>query len=352
MTTLRKVIDALAAEGVVSDADYADIAQIIATPTSSAETPWYIRAFLGVSAWIAASLLLLFLFGMDLISSETSAIILGLILVGSAIGLRRLRVDNTFVGQLALALSLTGQVLFIGGIGTLLESVTATALAVVVLESLLIALYPDQFQRFLSTILIIGALVAVVFDWEAQLAIHALLIATIAGALLLWERESQIVAAKAEDVLLPVGYGLVISAFGLINLQLAEFIGIRQWWLSALGLLLVLIVQVYWLLRFYRVRITGTLAAGLVAGGLVLGAAALHTPGLLVGLIVLLLGFRRGNRLLMGLAAVFLVFFIAMFYYTLTLTLLWKSLALIGSGIALFGLRWAAISLTPPQEGT
>ena len=68
---------------------------------------------------------------------------------------------------------------------------------------------------------------------------------------------------------------------------------------------------------------------------------AYQTPGILAAVIVLLLGFWRNNVLLMGLATLFLLFFLSAYYYNLEITLLNKSYILMGTGVVLLALRFA-----------
>jgi uncharacterized membrane protein len=54
---------------------------------------------------------------------------------------------------------------------------------------------------------------------------------------------------------------------------------------------------------------------------------------------ILALGFHRRSDVLIGLAVAFLLGFGVLYYYDLKMSLLAKSLALVGSGLVLLGLR-------------
>jgi uncharacterized membrane protein len=58
-------------------------------------------------------------------------------------------------------------------------------------------------------------------------------------------------------------------------------------------------------------------------------------------MLVLLLGYWRGSRVLMGMAVTFLCLFVAQFYYALDITLLAKSYMMMATGLVLLGLRYA-----------
>ena len=68
-------------------------------------------------------------------------------------------------------------------------------------------------------------------------------------------------------------------------------------------------------------------------------------PGVAAGLLIFCLAIHRQNNILMALSIAYLVLFGAYFYYNLELTLLYKSLWLIISGILTIIIRSAALHL-------
>jgi hypothetical protein len=73
-----------------------------------------------------------------------------------------------------------------------------------------------------------------------------------------------------------------------------------------------------------------TLAA--VGGAVVVGGLTVSTPAVSGALLFVMLGFDRRRSGLVGLAAIFLVGFLGIHYYSLTLSLLQKSAVLVASG--------------------
>jgi uncharacterized membrane protein len=65
----------------------------------------------------------------------------------------------------------------------------------------------------------------------------------------------------------------------------------------------------------------------------------LKTPGVIAAAGVLALSFHRRSVVMLGLAMAFLLTFGVFYYYDLSLSLLAKSLALLGGGLVLLGLR-------------
>jgi hypothetical protein len=341
MTTMRVVLDQLVDEGLLPPAAPVAIGSTLSAPDDAAGNPWYVRVLVGIGAWIAAVLLIAFLVGgVELVRTAESSIVAGLILCGVAIAIRRFVPDSVFAVQLALALSMAGQVLFGGGVASLSRGVPITVLAIVVLEVLLIAVYPDMMHRFLSTIVIVGALVALLLDWNLPGAVHPLVGLLAAGALALWERESALAVARAEGLGRPIGYGLVVALLGVLCLGLTDLIAIPHWWVSGLLLLPMLLVLEYRIVSRFEPRAAAAIVAWLVGATVLVSLPALWTPGVLAAVVVIVLGFQRGNRLLLGLGALFLAVFLIAFYYHLDITLLLKSLMLLATGLLLMGLRW------------
>ena len=84
-------------------------------------------------------------------------------------------------------------------------------------------------------------------------------------------------------------------------------------------------------------RLGGSLAGvAMVAPLAVLGIWA---PGVSAAVLVVILGFANGNRILMGLGMLAFACYLSYFYYQLDLTLLAKAGALVGAGLALLALR-------------
>ena len=347
MTTMRVVLDQLVDEGLLPPDSPAAIGSTLSAPDDALGNPWYVRVLVGIGAWIAAVLLIAFLAGgVRIITTAESAIVVGLILCGVAIALRRLIPSSIFAAQLALALSMAGQVLFGGGVAGLSRDVATTVLALVTLEVVLIAVYPDIVHRFLSTVIIVGALVGLLLEWDVPGVVHPLVGMLVVGALVLWERESALAAARAERLSRPIGYGLVVALLGVLCLGINDLISIPHWWISGLLLMPALLVLEYQIISRFEPRADVAIVPWLIGGTVLVSLPALWTPGILAAVIVLVLGFQRGNRLLLGLGVTGLAVFLIAFYYHLEVTLLIKSLMLLGTGLLLLGLR----ALTPKES--
>ncbi|MCI5227648.1 MAG: DUF4401 domain-containing protein, partial [Candidatus Electrothrix sp. AX2] len=71
------------------------------------------------------------------------------------------------------------------------------------------------------------------------------------------------------------------------------------------------------------------------------------TPGILVAIALLVTGYAFGDRILTGLAYLFLPCFLIVFYYALHIDLAYKSYVVAGSGLLLLAVRWIVQYLQP-----
>lgn len=347
--TWRQVFEQFIDEGRISAERQAAMVATLQVAQSETTTPWFIRVFVGLSAWFAAILLLAFLFGMNIFGisfadGNPSALVVGLTFCVGAVGIRWLLWKGVFFEQLALAISLTGQALTFMGVIIWTSSgsnLTNAALALIALEVALIPAYPERLHRFISTVVLVGATMLLLGEQDLQEGVHLLVIGLAVGTLLIWERETWLATTKLEDFTRPIGYALPLTMFGLLCLSFIENDFITLWWISAAGLLLALLALEYVVLRDHGVDVRTLPALGLFAVTALLLVPAIQTPGIVAATMATLLGFRRSNWLLMGLAVGFLAVFLIGFYYNLEFSLLVKSYILLGTGVIFLGARWS-----------
>ena len=347
--SLREVFERLDAEGFdvpdslegkVSQAELAD---------RGVDSPWYVRFFMGLSAWVAAVFLLSFLSATAILFSDPGSMVIGLVFCAGAVGLNRLAPRNDFLIQLALALSLAGQALFTFGAAEWWEAVVPVAMALIALEALLLWIYEDRLHRFISSVIVAGAVLALVLDLESTIGLHLLIFVVGACSVLVNQREYDLLHVSVRSIIVPASYGMIVSFLGLLTLPLVgEFRDVAnvnevQWWITAGLLLFVLLYVVSQIVADLNLELRSRAVLLLLLGCVLLGVPAARMPGLLGALIVLVMGFWRNNRLLLGLSTVFLVFYLGAYYYTLEWTLLVKSFVLMGTGVTMLLLRFGLV---------
>ena len=364
--TIADVLDQLVAEGLASP-ESIEKARAALQGAGEPSPPWFARVIAGFGAWVATAFLIGFLVITEIVDEPASAMIVGPILVGAAVYLRRTAdAEADFTRQLALAGSLAGQVLVIVGIVGETRSAALAGLVALVMSVALIPLVPEQAHRFMSgligTIAAFAAMADLHLAWSlgtvaplGTLVVRGSDLAALAmvgAAAYVWRVGIRERSRELAEMLEPVGYGVVVGTFAVLLFSSIFAVaddfarGSRStrdnvWHLGPLTTVGVTAALVALELRIFSERRAKRAAAMAVAVGAtaLLGVMTLSTPGIMAAMTVLTLGLDRRNRILIGLAVVFLVEFASTYYYSLRLTLLEKSIVLVASGLLLLAAR-------------
>jgi hypothetical protein len=323
-------------------------------PTGEHATPWYIRAMLGIAGWIGAWFFIGFI-GTALVlvfrsGAVTSAV--GALCCATAYALFRVARERDFLPQFALAVSLSGQILVVTGLFTLLDGETGVAmyLAIAAFELVLIALIENFTHRVWCTLAAAVALSLALAEWSAY-GIHGLaagaIAATFAG---IWLNEHKWV--KQGSLWRPVGYGVAFAlvwfdAFGLAAQAIGSAggpstIGSLAAWAGAVIAGLVFVLSIHRLLTQHDVAPASRVGRAALAAAGTVAVLTTGAPGVVVSLLILIIGFAGGHRTLFGLGVAALLGYLSWFYYSLHVTLLTKSLVLVATGVVLIA-AWAAM---------
>jgi Domain of unknown function (DUF4401) len=335
--------DGLRASGLV-DGD------LPSTPDDGA--PWYVRAMIGIAGWIAACFLLAFI-GAGLafaFSTGTAAQVIGIALCAVAIALLRALGTREFVAQFALALSLAGQVLVVGGLFTVLRHQDWVVYAAIAAFEIALALAaPNAVHRTWSALAAAMALLFALVTMHLSFLFPALLAAAFVAIEL-----NEATLSPYAGLWQPVGAGLALGllllvpatiAFDLLQGEFGRAKALRDmsaaWRGSALAAM-VLVGAVAVLLARNGVRLGGRSGLATLGACVAFAAAAWQVPGVIAALIVVVVAFATGRRALMGLGLVALAATLFHYYYSLDATLLAKSVSLLASGAVLLAARFAA----------
>lgn len=338
-TNSLRLRDLLAQLTPPSEGDLRPLPPELSGRDDAESSPWYVKALAGIAAWIAAFFLGAFFGVAGLIDSWESMVIWGAVLAVVAVGLRRWLRQSIFWGQLAFAFSLAGQGLLIAGVTWQTESVITSALFAAGLAVLMFLLYPDTLHRLLTLLLFVVAMLALIYEQNQPDLIHLVTLALAVGSVAVWQGELHLIASRWHPFRAPLAYGLPIALFGICIFSLVDLFGVIHWWWTAGALALLLLYVAYQVLRDLDWSLLSPVGLWAVGAVLLLLIPAYSTPGILAAMIMLVLGYWRGNTLLMGLSTLFLLFFVSAYYYNLDITLLNKSYILMGTGVILLGLR-------------
>jgi len=270
--------------------------------------PWYVRTMLGIAGWIGALFMLGALFSgfWAFFESEIASGVLGLVACLVSIVIYRSMMHNDFMAQFGFAISLAGQGLLTFGMLQGLElfeggdefigRVRMLALIMVVLQLILFIMIPNFLHRI----------------WSGVIGISALT--------------------------------FLLIQFGFYPFSLAILLALGGAWGNNLSSLLlggVLIAVVAVLLVRAQVNMLSSKGVAALFLALFIALMGVWTPGITIALVFVILGYAHGNKVLTGVGLVTLVIFVSQFYYQLDLTLLYKSLVLVVSGLALLLIRAA-----------
>ncbi|MEO1289745.1 MAG: DUF4401 domain-containing protein, partial [Chloroflexota bacterium] len=145
----------------------------------------------------------------------------------------------------------------------------------------------------------------------------------------------------------PVAYGSVIGALGILIYEISNrfYLDIPSSTAHITGGLLTagLLLLIVTLLRDYEIALTSPFAIAVLVFATIVSVIVISTPGIIAGIVVILLAFRRRNVILQGIGYGFLAGFIVYYYYWLDVSLLMKSIILVVTGVVLlvgrFGLN-------------
>ncbi len=333
-------------------------AALATSQEATASMPWFVRALSGFGAWVASWFLIAFLSIGVAVGEEAGAIFLGLLLTGGAVLVRHAG-SSVFLTQLALSTGLAGQGLFIGGVAALTESEKAGAFATLVLQAVLLFVYPDAIQRFLSSLFGSFALLFLLRTAAPGVLVDVGLVGLTVLAHHLFLQQGRLQRGQWGALVNP-------AAFGLVTTLLCSLV-VRTWFhrvpgvfredsaelpvgVLTLGLAVVTLYSAWRVLEETHADPGGTAGVTAFASLGLMAVLTLQTPGVIAAIGVLLLGFHRRSVVLLGMAVVFILTFGVGYYYDLEFTLLVKSLALLGSGLVLLGLRLFILRRFPAAE--
>lgn len=314
------------------------------------EQPWYVRVMLGFSGWLGALFLLGFLFiSMSSFLENASAMaVMGLVCSCLAYFMFKKIENNDFGTQFGLAVSMMGQSLLLFAIisyldkeGRYIENRISIILVIaLVYELIMILIISNVIHRFLTACA--SLLCLVMLFLEAHM--HGLMIGILTmGFVYIWLSKKLYLKPQ---FWVPIAYAfvmavLIFNIFMLDNVSmmyLNEFSEdkikrIKSAWIigEILGGLAWL-AATWMLLKKAGFASTSIQAITALAASVFICIAGYLMPGIASAVLILLIGFSQGNRLMFGLGVVSLIGFMSNYYYLLEMSLLSKSysLAIIG----------------------
>jgi hypothetical protein len=295
-------------------------------PQDTADRPWFVSLLQGVAGWLAGIFLLVFLGLAMKPDSNVALFLIGAMLLAAAWFMYHADRQGAFLDQLALAISIAGQIALAAAVLKDHFSALGASITALVLQLLVLFVMPNKIARTLAALFATAAWVYTVRFLVRPGSIESVIFE---------ERYATDVAPHLW--MLPVAWLLT----WLPLLALAAWLIVRepQWMASGLR-------------RFARPMLTGVLL-GLSIGAIVaepftmviLGTglwgrgldwlAIFPLLSIALALFAAYGAFRVRSSGLLGFAVVAALLHLARFYYLYGTTLMWKSLIMLCAGTAL-----------------
>lgn len=308
------------------------------------ETPWYIKGLTAIGAIIAAGIFASFA---SLVGYVIGPVPLGLLFVAGALILTY-AIQNAFFRDMAIAFSIGGQFAIFVGIADFhildrsQSNIWQLAIAAILLCAALYPFFTSAAHRFITSSIAIYLTIAWVLEADQPHLLHLLILAEAVGASMMlanaryyrWMKPLAYALATA----LPVTVVALTAVSGDKSLgDLKLDVSVTPLWPSNIILAAGILVLLWWVADEAWSLVSEPVIIALVAA---VALAALTTPGILVGLGMLLIGYALGDRLIVSLGAIFLPLFLGYYYYELNVSLLEKSGILAASGFILLAVRF------------
>ena len=318
-------------------------------------SPWYIKLLLAISGWLAAAFLLGFLgFGFSLIlDSIPASFMLSIILLGAAYMILNLD-KNDFLEHLGLAVSLAAQVILGITLFRYFKGDSTTAWFIIALVQTALAwLMPNYIHRLFSAYFATTALFTALWGLKPILIPLFMLL-----AIYLWMHE--FTYPKQIERMQAFGYGILLSLIHiessrvfsevLFEINRTPYFTLGIPWLELILTTLVMLYLMILLTKEHQPDLTKQLYGALFIAIVALSASAIYIPGIMLGTLIILLGFNHSNRVLSGIGILSLLFYVSSYYYQLHATLMEKSMILGVLGVSLLLGRWLILSLLLPVK--
>jgi hypothetical protein len=295
-------------------------------PAVGDDRPWYISAVLGAAGWLASLFALMFVWLLFEPNTVAGSAFTGGVMLAAGFGLYLAGRESAFFDQLALALSLAGQLSLVWAAAQATESAAATAGLAAVLETALVLTLPNRFAKALAAFFACVAWALTVrFAWWGETVFGdepttVAVLPALLGWFVIWipvvgivqaliAREAQWMARSWRRIARPALTGLLVGL--AVATWVSEPLGSLQFWAPSSA------AHANWLVLWPLLAVATALFAATCA-------------------------FRLRHHALLGVAIAGALLHVMQFYYVLGTTLVVKSyIMLVVGGVLLIAARLA-----------
>ena len=311
------------------------------------ESPWYIKLLLSISGWFGAVFLLIFVGGfLGLIFTRKSeSVYLFLLFIGGGLiyfaynSFKKKQSD--FLEHFTLALSITGQVMVIASIAFMVDGRfdKEVLLLITLFQAFLMWRIPNYIHQLMNSFFMASSL-SYFFYAIGEPFIPTMILTFVVAWL--WMNEFNFIERKKIEA---IAYGQTVallslkySLYGVFSYSKIAPIFDSKWFEFASILTLVYVI---WMILKEHQNGYNTKKISLIIGAVtLLSLLSFQVGGLVLGVMLLLVGFAHSHRLLIGLGIFSSLSFLSYYYYYLGDTLIDKAGVLALMGVAILFGRW------------
>ncbi len=310
--------------------------------SSRHDAAWYVTALLAVAAWVTALVMIGFAFALlyfviGIEEPSASFALFGAVLFLAGDSLLGSKEKGVFRAQLGTVLSSAGLIMVVTGVTVETESIWSGVLAAGVLASVVAWRGRSRILQFVASATAVVTVALALLDESRDFIVIAAACLTAIGAVMLLRPPRRDLEPTAMVLLFCAP---VFSIFG--SNAIGFYAQATEWvWV---GKVMLMGLFVYLAATLWRQHTSAVIRRNLaVVAAVALFAALLLPVGGVAALVIMMLAYILGARVLAAAGVLWEIFFISQFYYDLITTLLNKSLIMIAVGVATIA-AWAFVS--------
>ena len=315
------------------------------------DQPWYVQLMLAIGSWVTALLLIAFcgffislVLDLDGASFGPVLAVAGLIFFTAAFAMLRRHEAGVFSTHFATALAAAGQGMVAVGIGIYVEEPWAAALASAPFAILIASTIDNRMLQGLSSTWVVVLVFIALFEQEFPFILEIAALSVAAGVFLhLYPPRRDLAPTAGVLLLVSPLLSIMFDFQGKLEFSTVASSG----WIAQLIFVALIVFLLHALWRHAGDR-SGQIELAIFAAAAI-AVAVILPPGAGAALVILVLAFSLGARVLAIMGVVLEIYFLWKFYYDLNMTLLHKSFMLAGVGVVVLAL-WGVLARVLHKE--
>lgn len=345
--TLQGLLEELKQAGISPNVDTTAL-KIVGKVHEEGQTPLFIQALIFFGALLSASFFLAFIGLLGVFDSNMGLMILGVLITITAVFIPYLAEQSIAAEPVGMAMLITGTVLFSVGFVELQNARDFFDLLLVglIVSSVILLVSGSHLQKLSSILCANACAFGLLAEMDLPVGFNFLVLMNAAIVTIMQLKEPEVLRfqPRLAKWYTAITNGCSISMLAVLcwsvnnrlYLQPSE-VDPSYWWLSSIllvGLVLAVIKETLDVIDLNEQKI-GVLLATTVALMVLIGA-----PGIIAGILLLLLGIYAEEMLLTAQGLLAILFFTVFFYYNLQATFLVKSGLLVGAGLVFIAIGY------------